>query len=92
MPALNVTAYGVTSAARVTVQLVPVPEPNTAKLKSVQATSAEPFHQFAVLASQVPLPSCAPANELLASHAFVTAGCTVTTTLFNAESTEAPES
>ena len=88
MPALNVMAYGVTSVASVTVQLVLAPEPNTAKLKSAHATSAEPFHQFAVLPSQVPLPSCAPVNAPFASQVFVTAGWTVMTTLFNAESTE----
>ena len=66
---LTTIPAGVTSLVIVTVQLVAVFTPNTARLLSAQFTVAEPFHHVAEMLLQLPLPSYWPVNELLASQA-----------------------
>src|ERR1039457_1548798 len=56
----------------------PAPKMALSPLALVQAMLVKPFHQLAVLVSQLPEPSCAPAVTLFVSQVKVAAGATGT--------------
>src|ERR1039458_7851481 len=79
---LNTKPAGVTSFVIVTVQFVAVPTPKIATRLFVQMVLVNPVHQFVGAAPQLPLPSCAPARLVLASHTSPLVLMTLKMTLF----------